>query len=222
MATVSDSITRIRRVLQDTDNTNYEDNEISQYFNDAVKYLSRELGKWNSRIGISNTTLSYAEHEYSASLPSDFLTLAMTEGGLPRVFNASNNYDRLTMVEPDKMDDWENEDNDDDGTVTEFIITGTTMIVHPRAKAATTIKIYYHPLSSITDSSTTMPWSSWFDEPIEAFVIRQCRMRSEMFNYSGADISDYERLKSHTWDILMMRENNYPRLMPSSAVGWTT
>jgi len=222
MASVSTSITRIRRVLQDESDTNYNDNELYQYFNDAIDYLSKELARWNSRIGVSNTTLSYAEHAYSASLPSDFLTLAMTEGGLPRVFNASNNYDRLNMVEPDKMDDWENEDNDDDGTVEEFIITGATMIVHPRAKAATTIKIYYHPLETITDDSSTMPWSSWFDKPIEAFVIRQCRMRSEMFSYSGADVADYERLKSACWDILMMRENNYPRLMPAASVGWTS
>lgn len=222
MATVNDSINNIRRVLVDESDTNYQDTELYQYFNDAIAYLSQELARWNSRIGLTNTTLSYAQYAYYAFLPSDFLALAMNEEGLPRVFNASDSYNRLSLVGPDSMDDWENEDNDDNGTVSEFILSGALMHVHPRASAATTIKIYYHPLETITDTSSTMPWSSWFDRAIEAFVIRQCRLRSEMFNYSGADVADYERLKAVAWDILQLRENNYPRLKPSAGVGWTT
>jgi hypothetical protein len=221
MSTVATSIGKVRKVLVDESDTNYLDAELYQYYNDAIGYLSRELAKWNSRIGIDTTTLSYSEHAYSAALPSTFLAMATTEGGLPRVFNASNSYERLTLVEPDAMDDWESEDNDDDGTVSEFIIDGLNMIVHPRADAATTIKIYYHPLESITDDTSTMPWGDFFNEPIEQFVIRQCRMRSELFQYAGPDVSDYERLKSMAWDILIMRESNWLKIKPSTSVGWS-
>ena len=221
MATVGTLINNIRRVLQDESDTNYEDAELYQYFNDGIDYLSKELARWNSRIAVTTTTLSYAEHAYYASLPSDFLSLASNEEGDPRIFNASNNYERLHRVEQSDMDDWESEDNDDDGTVEQFIVYGSYLYVHPRASAATTVKIYYHPLSSITDDSSTMPWSGWFDKPVEAFVMRQCRTRSEMHEYSGADIADYERLKAAAWDILMLRENNTPTMRPSVGMGWT-
>ncbi len=221
MSTVSTLINNIRRTLQDESDTNYADAELYQYFNDAIDYLSKELARWNSRIAVTTTNLSYAEHAYYASLPAGFLALASNEEGYPRVFNASNNYERLTQVQQSDMDDWENEDNDDDGTVEQFFIYGALMYVHPRASAATTIKIYYHPLSSITDDSSTMPWSGWFDKPVEAFVTRQCRARSEMHEYSGADIADYERLKAAAWDILMLRESNNITMRPSTSIGWT-
>jgi hypothetical protein len=66
-----------------------------------------------------------------------------------------------------------------------------------------------------------MPWGDFFNEPIEQFVIRQCRMRAEMFNYAGPDVSDYERLKSMAWDILIMRESNWLKIKPSTSVGWS-
>lgn len=221
MATVNDSITRIRRVLVDESDTNYQDNELYQYFNDAIAYISGELARRQSRLVVTNTTLSYAEHAYSASLPSDFLALATNEEGDFRVFNVSNDYAQMNQAQVSDMDDWENEDNDDDGTPTHFIINGANMIIHPRADAATTVKIYYHPLESITDDSSTMPFSSWFDKPIEAFVIRQSRLRSEMFNYAGADMGDYERLWQQCSDILALRETNLITMRPTAASGWS-
>lgn len=220
MSIVADGIARILRVLQDENQTNYQDTELCQYYGQAIGYLSRELARWGSRIGIDSVTLSYASGEYSKTLPADFLALATNNEGKPRVFNASNSADRLTRAEVSDLDDWESEDSDDDGTVEEFIIDGTSLVVHPRPETATDVTLYYHPLKSITDDSSTMPWNSWFDDPIEQFVLRQCRLRSEMIGMFQIDVADYERLSQQCRDLLLLRENNWPTLRPHSGSGW--
>lgn len=220
MATVGSSITRNRRFLQDTNSNNYSDDEIYQYYNDAIGFLSRELAKWQARIGVTNTTLTYAAGDYSEALPTTFLALATNEYGQYRVFNASNSYDRMNEEQVSALDDWESESASDTGTVDTFIIDGANMIVHPRPAAETTVKLYYHPLSSITDSSSTMPWSSWFDLAIEQFVVRQCHLRSEMGGVLQIDVADYARLADQAKELLMQREGNLPTMRP--VVGWDT
>lgn len=186
----------------------------------AISYLSRELAKWGNRVGITNTTLTYNVGEFSQALPSGFLSLATNEKGKPRVFNASNSYNRLDRADPSDLDDWESETAVDVGTVTAFILDGLNMIVHPRAEASTDIKLYYHPLLSIVDDSSTMPWGDFFSDPIEQFVLRMCHLRSEMGAFMQVDVADYERLASQCKALLMQRENVFPQMTPADGVGF--
>jgi hypothetical protein len=221
MATVGTSITKIRgSLLQDQASNNYSDAEMYIFYNNAIEYLSQELAKWQHRIGATSTTLTYTAGDYSEALPTGFLALATNEKGEYRVFNASNNYDRVGMAEVSDLDDWEAEDSGDTGTVDEFIIDGANMIVHPRPLASTSIKLYYHPLASITDTSTTMPWSSWFDAAIEQFVVRQCHLRSEMGGILQIDVADYQRLSEQAMAILKLRESTAPLIRFAPGVGW--
>ena len=220
MALISTSITKILTVLQDPQKLNYQVPELSQYFNLAISFLSRELAKWGSRTGVTNTTLTYGIGIFSQPLPSDFLALCKNEKGEDRVFNASNSYDRLSRSEVSDLDDWESETAADSGTVGEFIIDGANMIVHPRAKASTSIKLYYHQLASIVDDSSTMPWSGWFSDPIEQFVLRMCHLRSEMGGFAQVDVADYERLSRQCRDLLTQRERTEIRMTPAPGVGW--
>jgi hypothetical protein len=221
MATVGTSITKILNVLQDQNKTNYQVPELSQYFNLAISYLSKELAKWGSRIGVSNSTLVYGVGIYSLALPSDFLALSTNENGEHRVFNATNGYARLGRGQPSDLDDWESETAANTGTPSTFVIDGVNMVIHPRAKVSTTVKFYYHPLKTIVDDSSTMPWSDWFNDPIEQFVTRQCRLRSEMTGMFQIDMMDYERLSVACKALLMLRENNLPSIGFASNFGWT-
>ena len=220
MALISTSITKILTVLQDPGKNNYQVPELAQYFNLALSFLSRELAKWGSRIGITNTTLTYGIGIYSQPLPSDFLILALNEEGQERVFNASNGYERLSLAQVSDLDDWESETAADAGTVDTCIIDGVNLIVHPRAAASTSIKLYYHPLASIVDDSSTMPWSGWFADPIEQFVLRMCHVRSEMGGFLQIDVADYERLSSQCRQLLQQREKTSLEMNPAYGVGW--
>jgi len=220
MALISDSVIKILAVLQDPNKTNFQVPELAQYFNQALGYLSRELAKLNAAIGISYTTLTYTAGVYSAALPADFLALATNEKGEERVFNASNSYARVGRSERSDLDDWESETAADTGVVDSFIIDGLNMIVHPRPKASTTLKIYYHPLQTIVDDSSTMPWSGWFTGAIEQFVLRQCHLRAEQGSFFQIDQADYQNLATVAKNLLLQREQNAIKFRPK--VGWTS
>ena len=219
MALISDSITKVLAVLQDPNKTNFQVPELSQYFNTAVGYLSRELAKINAAIGIINDTLVYGVGIFSATLPANFLALATNEKGEERVFNASNSYARVGRSDRSEMDDWESETAADTGVVDSFVIDGLNMIVHPRPKVSTTLKIYYHPLQTIVDDSSTMPWSGWFTDAIEQFVLRQCHLRAEQGSFFQIDQADYSNLATVAKNLLIQRERNPVGFRPR--VGWT-
>lgn len=220
MALISTSINRVLTVLQDTSKLNFQVPELAQYFNLALGYLSRELAKWNARIGVSNTTLTYTAGVYSQALPSDFLALATNEEGDKRIFNATNSYARLAEGFPSDLDDWEVETAANTGVVDTFVIDTVNLIVHPRPKASTTIKFYYHPLQSIVDDSSTMPWGGWFTDAIEQFVLRQCHLRTEMGAWFQVNQGDYNHLSQVARDILYQRENTKIRMIPR--IGWSS
>lgn len=231
MSTVSTLKARIQRVLLETDSTgaivqtNYFDNELWDYFNKAIEILSIELAKLHSRLDIQNTTITFAAAAYSdttsiSALSPAFLSLARNEKGQDRIFNITASGKPL-MVQADEssVDDWEDETASDDGTPTKYYMRGNSLYIHPRPNVETQIKLYYNPLRTITNDSSTVPWNGLFDSAIEFYVITRCRMRSELMNYNPAlDMSMTEQMRKMTWDIIFQREGFKMRW--GSGFGW--
>lgn len=218
MATVATSKGRVQRVLLEVDSTgtisqqNYFDNELWDYYNKAIESLSKEFAKINSKLDLQNTTLAFTALTYSdltslAALSPGFLSIAKNDKGEDRVFNVTNSYARMSKADESDIDGWESEDDSDDGTPGEFYLRGLNFYIHPRPTVNTSVKIYYNPLRTITNDSSTMPWNSLFDSAIERFVIAMCRMRSELIGYNPSlDIGIYDNLRKDAMDIIYQRE----------------
>lgn len=231
MATVATLKAKIQRVLLETTSsgtisqTNYFDNELWDYFNKALEAISIELAKFNSRIDIQNTTLTFTALSYSdttsiAALSPAFLSIALNDKSEPRIFNiTASGKPRITRADEGDIDDWEDETDADDGTPEEYYLRGLNIYIHPRPTVQTQVKIYYNPLRTITNDSSTMPWASLFDSAIERFVIANCRMRSELTGYNPQlDMQITETLRQAAWDIIHQREGFDMNFSPGC--GW--
>jgi hypothetical protein len=219
MTTVGTSKTNVQRILLETDSlgnivqSNYWDNEIWQYYNEALKTISIELMRWNSKLDVQNSTITFSANAYEdttslAALTIPFLSFALDEKSEPKVFNTTQtDYPRMNKAEESAIDTWENETNANVGIPSKFYLRGLNLYIHPRAKVSTTIKFYYNPLRKITNDSSTMPWDDLFNGAIENFVVARCRMRAELTGYSPQlDITLYDNLRKAAWDILFQRE----------------
>jgi hypothetical protein len=225
MATVLTLKTNILRTLLDPTQNNYLDAEIWAEMNKGLETISKELAKWNSKVDLQNTTLTFSALAYSdtssvAALNPAFLSLAQNEKGEQKIFNVTQTgKPRLTMAQESDIDDWESETDSDDGVPNEYYFRGLNIYIHPRPTVQTQIKFYYNPLRTITNDSSTMPWGSLFDSALEQFVIAKCRMRTELMAYNPQlDISITENLRRMSWDILFQREGMTMNF--ATGVGW--
>jgi hypothetical protein len=225
MATVGTLKTNILRTLLDPTQDNYADAEIWAELNKGLETISKELAKWNSKLDLQNTTLTFTALTYSdtssiAALSPGFLTLAQNEEGEQKIFNITQTgKPRMTMAKESDIDSWENEDDSDDGIPDQYYFRGLNIYIHPRPTVQTQVKFYYNPLRAITNDSSTMPWGSLFDSSLEQFVIAKCRMRTELMAYNPQlDISITENLRRMAWDILFQREGMAMNFAPG--VGW--
>ncbi len=206
MADVSTVITRILRgPLQDPDQTNYGNDELNGYFNEALDYLSRELGKFKHKIAQRNMTLIYTAGVYAADLPTNFLELDHNDLGKPRVFNVTNDDAQMRQAFEYEVDGYEYETVSDDGTPSIFYFRGNQLLIHPRPYVETQVKIYYFKIEAITDGDSTIPWNGIFDRAIEQFVILKCRARSEQFNFIQLDDRAWEVLRMAAHDVCFRR-----------------
>jgi hypothetical protein len=212
MTTVLTLKTNALNVLQDTSQLNYADVEVWYYLNEGLRFLSIELAKINSRIANKNASPVFSINEYSKDLSTltptvtDLLSLVTNENGYQKVFNVTNSYALMKKAEESDIDDWQIETNANADTPSQFYLRGNTLYIHPRAKVSTTIKFYYHPLQAITSDSDTVPWDGLFDNALERFILANCRLRSEQFNYTKIDGSLFNGLKDQAFDILYMRD----------------
>ena len=231
MSTVATSKANIQRILLETDSSgnisqqNYFDNELWQYFNEGMRAISIELMKWNSKLDLQNTTLTYAINAFAdttslAALAIPFLSVALDEKSRPKVFNATESaYPRMTRASESDIDSWESEDNSDSGTPDQFYLRGLNFYIHPRAKVETNVKIYYNPLRQIVNDASTMPWNDLFNNALEIYVVSRCRMRSELAGYNPQlDMVITENLRKSAWDVVYQREGF--RMNFDEGCGW--
>jgi len=206
MATVGTLKTRVLYDLSDISQNNYVDAEIWIQFNKGLNFISKELAKFDSKVGVDNTTLTIAASGNSASLNAAFLNFVVNEKSEPKVFNATNDYSQMTQAKESDVDLWEQEDSTDTGTPSEFYLRGLTFYVHPWADVETTVKYHYHPIKTITNDASTMPWDGLFDEAVAHFVVLALRTRDERLNMVQMDSFLFDVLKRDVMDILFKRE----------------
>lgn len=235
MGLVSTSKTNILQILQDPLQTNYSDAELWYYFNEGIRFLSIELAKANSRLANKVVETAYDPTIYYADFSSpqfilsessdillaegagdiglalnfailDFLSFVTDDNAKEKVFNVTNNYSLMKKASENYIDRWENETNANVGTPDHFYLRGNLLYIHPRPSVLTTVKFYYHPLWTITDDNSTIPWNGLFDNALERFVIANCRQRSEQFSYTQLDAGLFNSLKDQAFDIIYMRE----------------
>jgi hypothetical protein len=218
MATVGTLKTNILYKLSDIDQNNYVDAEIWMHFNKALGFISRELSKMDAKVGVANTTLTISASGNSATLNSAFLNFAINQKGQPKVFNATNGYSQMSRALESDIDYWEQEDSSDTGTPDQFYLRGLTFYVHPWALVETTIKYYYHPIKSVVNDGSTMPWDGLFDDAVEQFVVLAFRMRDERLNLVQLDSFLFDMLKKEIIDIIYKREGIEFNMAPG--VGW--
>jgi hypothetical protein len=217
--TVGTSKANVQRILLEMDSVgaikqqNYYDNELWQYYNEALKSLSVELMKWNSKLDVQNSTAVFLADAYEdtttlGALSVPFLSFALNEKSKPKVFNISQaDYPRMSKAEESEIDTWENETSADSGIPDKFYLRGLKLYIHPRAKDSTTVKFYYNPLRQIVNDSSTMPWDDLFNGAIENFVIARSRMRAELASYSPSlDVTLHDNLRKAAWDVIYQRE----------------
>jgi hypothetical protein len=218
MSTVGTLKTNILYSLSDISQNNYVDAEIWILFNKALSFISKELAKQDAKMGITNTTATIAASGNSASLNSSFLAFAINENGEEKIFNATNDYARLTRALESDVDSWEKEDSTDTGKPDAYYLRGLTLYVHPWALVETTIKYHYHPLKTIVNDASTMPWDSIFDEAVEQFVLLALRTRDERLNMVQFDSFLFDALKKDVLNILYKREGFSMKIAPG--FGW--
>jgi hypothetical protein len=234
MGVVSNNISNIRYLVQDIGSLkNYSDAELYVYFNRAIEFLSKELALKGKTFGVTEATQNLTAGSYEITLPSDFLALATDDEGHKRVFvkeytDVSYNFtvSRLEEASVADMDDWlDDMTTSDRGAPTSFIQYGEKFYVHPVADTPIlsiyVIIYYYHPLKSIIDSSSLMPWSGMFDHAIESFVVRCCHQRSEMGGAINLDQMDFNVLRNAANDILNVRDGAF-KIRPASNFGWSS
>jgi hypothetical protein len=218
MATVGTLKTRVLYDLSDISQHNYVDAEIWIQFNKGLNFVSKELSKFDSKVGVTDTTLTIAASGNSTSLNAAFLNFAVNEKSEPKVFNVTAGYPRMTQAKESDIDYWEQQTSVDTGTPSEFYLRGLTFYVHPWALIETTIKYYYHPIKTIVNDASTMPWDGLFDEAIAQFVVMALRMRDERLNMTQLDSFLFDVLKKDVMDILFKREGFTMNMAPGA--GW--
>lgn len=221
MTTVGTLKTQILRgPLQDASQTNYSDNELWDYFNKAISFLSKELARLGFNIGLEEETLTYTAGTYYMALPSGFLRMAVNDEGFERVYNQTDNHHLMYMAEEAEIDSWADESASDDGTPSKFYFRGNYLYIHPRPDVSTTVKFLCFKKQTITNDDSTIPWNGLFDELIEQFVVNACRWRSQMVGFRQMDQFDYQMLRNEVYGILAGR--GYFKMKPPSGAGWTT
>jgi hypothetical protein len=215
---VGTSKTNILYQLSDISQNNYVDAEIWIQFNKALSFISKELAKMDSKLAIANATAVISASGNYASLNSSFLAFAVNEKGQHKVFNQTNGYSQMTQAKESDVDLWEQETSADTGTPDEFYLRGLTLYIHPWALVDTTVKYYYHPIKSIVNDASAMPWDGIFNDAIEHFVILALRMRDERLNMVQLDSFLFDVLKKDVMDILYKREGFGMNFAPGA--GW--
>lgn len=218
MATVGTLKTNILYALSDIGQNNYVDAEIWMNFKKGLRFISNELAKVDSKMGITETTITIDINTNSEALPTDFLAFANNEKGEPKVLNQTNDYSRMTPANESAVDSWARETSADVGTPSEYYLRGLTFYCHPYTKEETDVRYWYHPIKTITNDSTDMPWDDIFDEAIEQFVILSLRMRDERMNTVQLDSFLFDALKRDVMDILYRRDGI--RMTPAVGFGW--
>ena len=198
MATAQTLLTNLMRRIVDTDRNIFDDDdELILYFNDYLREISLEIARWRHKdFGKKSPTLALTAPTHYGALASDFWTIAVNDRKGPRVFNVTDNYNRMVMAAEADIDSWEDEGSSDTGTPTQFYIVGTNLYVHSRPAADTTIKYYYFPLEQITQLTDTIPWNGFFDKAIEMGMMVRLRERQEQVALIQKALYDYDQAKS--------------------------
>lgn len=218
MSTVGTSKTKVLYELSDIDQNNYVDAEIWIQYNKALSFISKELANLDLKMGVTNTTATIAASGNSASLNSAFIAFANNEKGNPKIFNSTENYLQMTQAKESEVDEWETETSADTGVPDKFYLRGLTLYVHPWALVETTIKYHYHPMKSITNDNSTMPWDDIFNDAIEHYIVLALRMRDERLNMVQLDSFLFDVLKKDVLNIIFKREGFTMNI--ASGFGW--
>ena len=197
MATVGTIKSKILRKLQDTDQNNYGDGELFDFFNEVLDDISEELAKLRARIGRASTTISISSGTNSGSLPTGFLSAEHV------LINGEDT--QLDPVSDAQIVDYE--DDTSTGEPARYWFEGGTIYVNPIADAAYTLKLVYYPKKSITQDSDTLPWEGLFDTAIYWGVLAACYFRSEMFPMFQVAESKLETFKANAISRILKTDN---------------
>lgn len=171
MATVATIKAQVLRRLQDTDQNNYGDSELWDYFNLVLGMISRDLADYRARISRTSGTVPIASGTNSGTLPTGFLSEQHV------LINGED--EPLARVSDDQIIDYE--DDTSTGKPARYWFNGGSIYVNPIADAAYTLKIEYYPTESISADTDSVPWQGLFDDAVYWGVLAECYMRSELF-----------------------------------------